>query len=266
MNKDKYTLNDLIELMKTLRSSNGCPWDREQTHESLKRYFIEETYEVLEAIDEKSKEMLCEELGDVLLQVVFHAKIAEENGDFNIDDVITGITKKMYSRHMHVFGNDKAETAEDVLNNWEVTKRKEKELDSYTAELRRIGKNLPALMRSFKVQQKATEVGFDWDNVEDAMKKVHEEIKELSDAQNSGNIQNMSEELGDLLFAVVNVSRFLKVHPELALNDTIEKFINRFEYIEKTARENGKNMEEMSLEEMDLLWNQAKTHIFEKKD
>ncbi len=266
MNKDKYTFDDLVEVMRILRSDRGCPWDREQTHESLKRYLIEETYEVLEAIDKISKDLLCEELGDLLLQVIFHARIAEENNHFDIGDVITGITKKMYSRHTHVFGSDKADTAEDVVNNWEIVKRKEKQLHNYTDGLKSIAKNLPALMRSFKVQQKAAEVGFDWDTVKDAMEKVYEEIDELNEAQQSGNADKMSEELGDLLFAVVNVSRFLKVHPELALSLTIEKFIKRFEYIEKTAVQKGKKMEQMSLEEMDLLWNEAKTHIFEKKD
>jgi tetrapyrrole methylase family protein/MazG family protein len=266
MRKDKYNFDELLEIMKVLRSENGCPWDREQTHDSLKRYLIEETYEVLEAIDKKNKDMICEELGDLLLQIVFHAQIAEENGEFDINDIITGISQKMYDRHTHVFGSDKAETADDVVNNWEVIKRKEKKIDTYTEDLRKIARNLPALMRSYKVQQKAAKVGFDWDDVKDAMEKVYEEINELNEAREAQNIENISEELGDLLFAVVNVSRFLDVHPELALNATVEKFINRFEYIEKTAAKNGNKMENMMLKEMDSLWNEAKTHIFEKKD
>lgn len=266
MYKDRYTFDDLLKIMKILRDKNGCPWDREQTHDSLKRYLIEETYEVLEAIDKKNKDMLCEELGDLLLQIVFHARIAEEIGDFNMDDIITGISKKMYFRHTHVFGNDKAETAEDVVNNWEIIKREEKHIKTYTEELRNVPQNLPALMRSYKVQQKAAKSGFDWDNVKGAMEKVYEEIEELNNAQQEQNVEEVSEELGDLLFAVVNVSRFLDVHPELALNETTEKFIKRFEYIEKTASKMGKNMEEMTLKEMDLLWNEAKTHIFQKKD
>lgn len=266
MRKEKYTFDDLLEIMKILRSENGCPWDREQTHDSIKKYLIEETYEVLEAIDEQNKDMLCEELGDLLLQIVFHAQIAKENGDFDINDVINGISKKMYDRHTHVFGDDKAETADDVLKNWEVIKRKEKSIETYTEDLRKIARNLPALMRSYKVQQKAAKVGFDWDNIKYAMDKVYEEIDELNTARETQNIENISEELGDLLFAVVNVSRFLDVDPELALNATVEKFINRFEYIEKNASENGKNLKNMTLNEMDSLWNEAKTHIFEKKD
>ena len=262
MYKDKYNFDELLEIMKILRSEGGCPWDRKQTHESLKRYLIEETYEVLEAIDMKNKDMLCEELGDLLLQVVFHASIAQENKECTIDDIITGISKKMYFRHTHVFGDAKAETADDVVKNWELIKRKEKNLESYTGELKSIPKNLPALMRSYKVQQKASKVGFDWNQIEDAMKKVHEELEELNDARKNKDAENISEELGDLLFAVVNVSRFLDVHPELALSATIEKFIRRFEYIEKKGAEKSKSMEEMSLEEMDLLWEEAKTHNF----
>lgn len=259
MNKDNYKFYDLVEIMKILRSENGCPWDREQTHESIKRYLIEETYEVLEAIDNRDKSLLCEELGDLLLQIVFHARIAEENKDFDIDDIIAGISKKMYSRHTHVFGKDIAKTADDVLQNWDKIKRDEKHINSYTGEMRSIAKNLPALMRSYKVQHKAAKVGFDWDNVDDAIAKVYEELEELKMAKENGEKEEMHEELGDLLFAVVNVSRFLEVHPELALSDTVEKFIRRFEYIEKTAANNRKNIEEMSLKEMDDLWNQSKS-------
>ncbi|MGE5473697.1 MAG: nucleoside triphosphate pyrophosphohydrolase [Ignavibacteriales bacterium] len=259
MKKDSYKFYDLVEIMEVLRSENGCPWDREQTHESIKRYLIEETYEVLEAIDKKDKSLLCEELGDLMLQVVFHARIAEENKDFNIDDVITGISKKMYSRHTHVFGEDIAKTADDVLQNWDKIKRNEKQINSYTEEMKSIAKNLPALMRSYKVQNKAAKVGFDWDNVEDAMAKIYEELDELKIAAKNGNKDEMHEELGDLLFAVVNVSRFLEIHPELALSDTVEKFIRRFEYIEKSAAQMSKKMEEMTLKEMDNLWNQSKS-------
>ena len=266
MRKDRYSFEDLLEVMKILRSENGCPWDREQTHDSLKRYLIEETYEVLEAIDKKSKDMLCEELGDLLLQIVFHAQIAEENGEFDINDVITGISKKMYDRHTHVFGEDKAETAQDVVNNWEVIKRKEKRIETYTEDLRKIAPNLPALMRSYKVQQKAAKAGFDWNDIKDVIDKVYEEINELNSAREAQDIEKVSEELGDLLFSVVNVSRFLNVHPELALNATVEKFINRFEYIEKTVSKEGRKLENLSLKEMNLLWDDAKTHIFKKKD
>lgn len=259
MKKDNYKFYDLVEIMKTLRSENGCPWDREQTHESLKRYLIEETYEVLEAIDNGDKSLLCEELGDLLLQIVSHARIAEDNKDFDIDDVITGISKKMYSRHTHVFGKDKAETADDVLENWDKIKRNEKHINTYTGEMKSIAKNLPALMRSYKVQKKAAKVGFDWDNADDAVKKVYEELEELKMARQSGRKEEMYEEMGDLLFAVVNVSRFLEIHPELALSDCVEKFIKRFDYIEKSAIDKGKKLEEMTLKEMDELWNRSKS-------
>jgi len=259
MIKEKYTFYDLVEIMKILRSENGCPWDREQTHESLKKYLIEETYEVLEAIDKRDRFLICEELGDLLLQIVFHARIAEENNDFDIDDVITGISKKMYSRHTHVFGEDIAKTADDVLQNWDKIKRNEKHISTYTDEMRSIARNLPALMRSYKVQHKAAKVGFDWDDVDDAMAKVYEELEEVKIARKNNDEQEMHEEIGDLLFAVVNVSRFLKVHPELALADSVDKFIKRFDYIEKNAVANGKKLEEMSLKEMDDLWNQSKS-------
>jgi len=259
MKKEKYKFYDLVEIMKILRSEGGCPWDREQTHESLKKYLIEETYEVLEAIDKGDKALLCEELGDLLLQIVFHARIAEENNDFNIDEVNTGICKKMYSRHTHVFGEDKADTSDDVLKNWDKIKRNEKQISTYTGEMKSIAKNLPALMRSYKVQHKAAKVGFDWDNVDDAMAKVYEEIGELKNARQNGNKEEMHEEMGDLLFAVVNVSRFLDIHPELALSDSVEKFLRRFDYIEKNAIKNGKILEEMTLKEMDDLWNQSKS-------
>lgn len=264
MLKERYEFKDLIEIMKLLRSENGCPWDREQTHESLKKYLIEETYEVLEVVDLKDNKRLCEELGDVLLQIVFHAQIAQEDDTFDINDVITGICRKMVSRHTHVFGDAKADTPDEVLVNWEAIKKKEKGIESQTAVLKDVPSNLPALMRSFKVQQKAAQVGFDWDNVEDVFKKVEEEINELKEVFRSNNMERITDETGDALFAIVNLARFLKVQPELALTGTINKFINRFEYIEKSGAQVGKKLEDMTLEEMDKLWNEAKIHISEK--
>ncbi|SHK21618.1 bifunctional methyltransferase/pyrophosphohydrolase YabN [Paramaledivibacter caminithermalis] len=254
----KYKMHNLVDIMKKLRSNEGCPWDRKQDHQSLKPYLIEESYEVLEALEKDDIELLEEELGDLLLQIVFHSQIASENGYFNITDVITGICRKLINRHPHVFGNLKVQTAEKVLINWEEIKRREKEENSYTESLARIPKQLPALMKSYKIQQKAAKVGFDWDNVYGAMEKVSEELQELTDALNSDNKDKIYEEIGDLLFAVVNVARFFKIRPELALNSTIDKFIKRFSYIEQTAKENNQKMEEMTLEEMDSLWNQAK--------
>ncbi|HPP36832.1 MAG TPA: nucleoside triphosphate pyrophosphohydrolase, partial [Clostridiales bacterium] len=183
--KEKYGFDDLLEIMARLRGENGCPWDKEQTHESLRIYMIEETYEVLEALDSGDKGRFCNELGDLLLQIVFHAQIAKENGDFDIGDVTTEVCKKLISRHPHIFGNVKADTAEEVIENWEAIKKKEKKLKSQTGVLKDVPKNLPALMRSYKVQQKAAQVGFDWDNIEDVFRKVEEEIQELRDVYKS---------------------------------------------------------------------------------
>ena len=260
MLKDKYTFSDLVDIMKLLRSENGCPWDREQTHESLKKYLIEETYEVLEVIDLNDKKRLCEELGDLLLQIVFHAQIAKEEATFTIDDVITGVCRKMVVRHPHVFGEVKAETSDEVLTNWEQIKKKEKGIESQTDVLKDVPSNLPALMRSYKVQQKAAQVGFDWNNIEDVFKKLEEEIIELKDVYKSKDVERITDEVGDVLFSIVNLSRFLKVQPELALTSSINKFISRFEYIETESRKEGKKLEDMSLEEMDELWNKAKIH------
>ena len=265
MLKEKYEFKDLLDIMKLLRSENGCPWDRVQTHDSLKKYLIEETYEVLEAIDLKDSKKISEELGDLLLQIIFHAQIAEEEGAFNINDVITGISRKMILRHTHVFGADKADTPDEVVDNWEVIKKKEKGIESQTGVLKDVPSNLPALMRSYKVQQKAAQVGFDWDNSDDVFNKVDEEICELKDVYKSENMERIYDEIGDVFFSLVNLSRFLKVQPELALTGTINKFIKRFEFIESESKRDGKKLEEMSLAEMDELWNKAKRHISESE-
>ena len=259
--KEKYTLNDLVDIMRLLRSPEGCPWDREQTHQSLKKYLIEETYEVLEAIDMKDDKKIYDELGDLLLQIVFHAQIADEEGRFNIDDVITAVCRKMIMRHTHVFGNDQADTADQVVDNWESLKKKEKGITNHTDVLKDVPSNLPALMRSYKVQQKAAQVGFDWDNIEDVINKVEEEISEIKDVYKSKNVERITDEIGDALFALVNLARFLGIQPELALTGTINKYIKRFEFIEKEAMSKGKRLEDMQLSEMDELWNKAKTEI-----
>lgn len=259
--KEKYSFDDLLEIMARLRGENGCPWDREQTHESLRIYLLEEAYEVLEALNAGDMHKFCNELGDLLLQIVFHAQIAKENGVFDIEDVTTEVCSKLISRHPHIFGNVKADTAEQVLENWEAIKKKEKKIDSQTGVLKDVPSNLPALMRSYKVQQKAAQVGFDWDNIEDVFRKVDEEIQELKDVYKSKNMERITDELGDTFFALVNLSRFLKVQPELALTGTIRKFINRFEYIEQQSRKAGKRLEDMSLAEMDELWNEAKEKL-----
>ncbi len=254
----KYKMDNLVSIMEQLRSKEGCPWDREQDHQSLKPYLIEESYEVLEALENDDMELLEEELGDLLLQIIFHSQIARENGYFNISDVITGICNKLTSRHPHVFGELEVNSSEKVLINWEAIKREEKEEKSHTESLMRIPKQLPALMKSYKIQGKAAKVGFDWENVHGALEKVSEELQELVDVLDSDNKDEINEEVGDLLFAVVNVARFLKVRPELALNKTIEKFIRRFKFIEETSGKNNQKMEQMTLEEMDKLWNLAK--------
>jgi tetrapyrrole methylase family protein / MazG family protein len=264
MLKDKYDLQDLMEIMKLLRSENGCPWDREQTHESLKKYLIEETYEVLEVIDLNDKDRLCEELGDLLLQIVFHARIASEEGTFDMCDVITGISRKMVQRHTHVFGDAKADTPDEVVSNWEAIKKREKGMESQTSVLKGVPANLPALMRSYKVQQKAAQVGFDWEHAEDVLEKVKEEILELEDVYNSKNVERITDEMGDVLFSLVNLSRFLKIQPELALTGTVNKFIKRFEYVEQESTKAGKKLEEMTLAEMDELWEKAKIHNSER--
>jgi tetrapyrrole methylase family protein/MazG family protein len=254
-NKDFY---DLIDIMEKLRGQNGCPWDKEQTHESLKRYLVEECYEVLEAIDEEDEEKIREELGDVLLQVVFHSVIGEKEGNFTINNVIEGICNKMIQRHPHVFGDTTAETSKQVLDNWEDIKRQEQGIGSLTEEMKHIAKNLPALMRAEKVQSKAKKVGFDWDRVEDAFDKVLEEFKELKEVYNGESKARILEEMGDLLFSVVNVCRFLQLNPEEALNNTTKKFIDRFQFIEEAATEKGIKLEDMTLKQMDDLWNKAK--------
>jgi len=264
MLKDRYDFKELLDIMALLRGENGCPWDKEQDHTSLKRYLIEEAYEVLEQIDAKDKDKLCDELGDLLLQVVFHSQIARENGDFDMDDVITGICRKLISRHTHIFGNDKADTADEVLQNWEKIKKKEKGFESQTGILKDVPSNLPALMRSFKVQQKAAQVGFDWDDLEDVMAKVEEEIQELKDVYKSKNVERITDEMGDAFFSLVNLARFLKVQPELALTGTINKFIKRFEYIELESGKAGRKLEDMSLAEMNELWDEAKIQLSEK--
>ena len=253
--KDFY---DLLNITKVLRSENGCPWDREQTHESLKRYLIEESYEVLEAIDDKDYDELVEELGDVLFQIIFHAQIGSEEGFFNINDVLKVVCMKMINRHPHVFGSISVNTSDQVVDNWDKIKRKEQGLKSYTDELKHVPKNLPALMRAEKVQKKAAKVGFDWDKVEDALDKVIEEYYEVKDAYKGEKRAKILEEIGDLIFASVNVARFLDIDPEFALNYTIEKFINRFAYIETSARSRNIDMKNMTLEQMDQLWEKSK--------
>ena len=259
MEEKRYTFDDLLDSMKQLRSDDGCPWDREQTYESLKKYVIEETYEVIEAVDLQDRRKLCEELGDLLLQVVFYAQIAKEKNEFGMADVIDGICRKLIHRHPHVFGDVVAETPDQVMENWEAIKKEEKGISSQTELLKDVPANLPALMRSYKVQEKAAQVGFDWTEVDDVFNKVLEEVQEIKEVYKSKNVARISEEIGDALFSLVNLSRFFDIQPELALTATTEKFIKRFSYIERESRKAGRKLEEMSLKEMDQLWDKSKT-------
>jgi len=258
VSNNNYDFMDLLDIMDKLRGEEGCPWDKEQTHTSLKKYLIEESYEVIEAIDNKDVDMLIEELGDVLLQVIFHSQIGKEEGFFEIKDVIQSICDKMINRHPHVFSDLEINNSNEVLENWDKIKSIEQGNKTYTDSIRHIAKTLPALMRADKVQKKAAKVGFDWDNIEDAMKKIIEEYKEIEDVYKSKNKVKILEEIGDLLFSVVNVARFLDIDPENALNYSIDKFINRFQYIEDESISMGRNLDNMSLEEMDELWKEAK--------
>jgi tetrapyrrole methylase family protein/MazG family protein len=259
-----WPLDPIVKVMETLRSDKGCPWDREQTPASLRPYVIEEAYEVVDAIDKGSPDMIQEELGDLLLQVVFHAQIGREEGTFDMNSIIDGIVEKMIRRHPHVFGNADIKTAEGVLVTWEKIKEEERR-DGPRSILDGIPGNLPALTRAYKVQKKAAKVGFDWDNINGAMEKVFEELDEVkeevakfSEKIASEDMENIEEELGDLLFALVNVARFLKIEPEVALTGTINKFYRRFHRIEEEARRLGLILEEMTLEEMDKIWEAAK--------
>ena len=254
--KDSYGVKDLEEIVRILRAPGGCPWDAEQTHQSIRRNFLEEAYEAVEAIDEDSPEHLEEELGDVLLQVVMHARMEEEAGRFNLDGVADGICKKLVYRHPHVFGDVSVSGTGEVLSNWEALKRKEKGQATNTDALEAVARSLPALWRAEKVQKKARKAGFDWPDISGALDKLTEELSELKEAVATGG--NVAEELGDLLFSAVNAARFLKVDPEDALNGATDKFIGRFRRVEAGAAGQGKAMEDMSLAELDQLWDRAK--------
>ena len=252
----KSELQTLVEIMSRLRGEDGCPWDKEQTRESLKPFLIEETYEVMEAIDEGNPEKIKEELGDLLFQIVFHCQIARERNEFDMNDVIQGIGKKMTGRHPHVFGGERYGTPEEVLKQWEERKREEgKNRESI---LEGIPKQLPSLLKAHRIQSRAARVGFDWERVEDVLRKLDEELSEFREALARKDRGEIEDELGDIFFVLVNISRFVGVNPEDALRKTISKFISRFRYIEMKAAESEKHLSEMTLEEMDALWDEAK--------
>lgn len=260
--KSSYTIEDLERIVTILRSPDGCPWDREQTHQSLQSGMLEETHEALDAIRREDVPGMREELGDVLLQVVFHSDIERERGSFNFDDVVTDICRKLIVRHPHVFGDVQANTTDQVLLNWDAIKRKTKGDASGDASraslLRNLPATLPALMRAAKVQTRAKRAGFDWPEVSGAFQALTDETRELQEAMQQNDPAAIQEELGDLLFSAVNVSRFVDVDAEQALTASTDKFIRRFEQMEQLAIARGLDMDNATLEEWDALWNEVK--------
>ncbi len=254
--KNEYNFEDLCMIMELLRSEGGCPWDREQTHESIRRDFIEETYEVIEAIDTKDPALLREELGDVLLQVVFHTRIEEEAGSFYMKDVLTEICAKLIHRHPHIFSDVIAENSEKVLSNWEIIKNEEKQRETVTSRLRSVPPSLPALMKAAKVGKRAA--CFDFPTKESAFDKIEEERLEIADAMKKGDSELLEEEIGDLLFSVANFARKCGVDPEMALNSATKKFVDRFEELENAAYQMGEDIQKMSQSRLDDIWNQQK--------
>ena len=246
----------LLNIMEKLRGDGGCPWDKEQTRESLKPFILEEAYELIEAIESGDPEKMKEELGDLLFQIVFQCQVAKERKEFEISDVIEKITKKMITRHPHVFGEAEYRTSAEVIVQWEEQKKLEgKRRESI---LEGVPEALPSLLRAHRLQNRAASVGFDWNKVGDALKKLDEELKEFKKALETKEKNEIGEELGDILFMLVNVSRFIGVNPEDALRKTIAKFISRFRYIEMKAADNGRKLSDMTLSEMDKLWEEAK--------
>ncbi len=256
--KNNYVFDDLVKIVAVLRGEGGCPWDAVQTHLTIKKDLIEETYEVIEAINKDDKTLLCEELGDLMLQVVFHSQIETEAGSFGIDEICDGICKKLIERHPHVFGEVNVSGVDDVLTNWDDIKRKTKNQKTTTQAMQAVPRELPALMRSTKIQKKAAKAGFDWDNISGALDKLEEEIAELREAVSDQDDAASFDELGDVLFSAVNVSRFIDIDAEEALTASTDKFFNRFSIVEQLAEKRGIDMKNTSLEELDKLWDEAK--------
>ncbi len=266
MDNEFKGFDGLLSIMKQLRAPGGCPWDREQSKETLKPYVIEEAYEVVEAIDDGDPLELKEELGDLLLQVVFLSELADEKGEFNIDGVIEGISEKLVRRHPHVFGDEKSETAEEVVKNWASIKIDEKREKGKKSVLDGVPVHMPALLRAHRLTEKAARVGFDWSHIDEVFKKLEEEIGEFEEAVSSKNTEKVEDELGDVIFALVNIARFLEVNPEEALKGTVRKFVRRFSYIEEGLEKRGVDIREAGLEVMENLWNEAKREEVEKEE
>jgi len=253
----KRSFDELVALMTTLRGPDGCPWDRKQTFESLKPFIVEEAYEVVDAIDRGDRHALAEELGDFLLQAVFVAELAREEGSFDIGDVITTIHEKLVRRHPHVFGDVEAKDAEQVLVNWEKLKNEERKAENKSV-LAGVPQSLPALLKASRLTEKAARVGFDWRRAEDVFAKIEEEAGELREAVDAKDQQKIHDEVGDLLFSIANIARKLGVNAEEALQSSNRKFISRFESMERTVRSDGRNLDQLTLEQMDSLWDEAK--------
>jgi tetrapyrrole methylase family protein / MazG family protein len=252
-NRPLYTLREIASI---LRAENGCAWDRAQNSKTLKSYLIEEAYELYDAIESDDTKSMKEELGDVLYQVYAHAQIAEEEGRFTVDDVARGIAEKLIRRHPHVFGDEGQKDKEQVSIDWEKIKKKEKE--AHQSILDGVPGHVPALQKAYRVQQKVSRIGFDWDRIDDVVTKLDEEIAEFKEALASESRENLMEEMGDILFTLTNISRFLSINPEEALKKTVDKFMARFRFVEDETRNSGKSLEQMSLAEMDALWEKAK--------
>ncbi len=259
----KAEFGRLVEIMEKLRGPDGCPWDREQTHDSLRQYLLEETYEVLELIDEARYDELKNELGDLLLQVIFHSQIAAEDGRFTIKEVLENINKKLIHRHPNVFGDKVIRNAAEQTVNWEKMKKIE---NTDRSVIDGVPKELPALLRSHRIQAKAATVGFDWDKAESVWEKLMEELDELKQAIDSKNQAHIQEEFGDLLFTVVNLSRFIQVNPEDSLRQAIEKFSDRFKKVEQEIKKSNNDFKNMTLQEMDQIWDQIKERLKNQKE
>ncbi len=259
--KDRYSIGDLLDIVKLLRGEGGCPWDMEQTHESIKKDFLEETCEVIEAIELKDTALLREELGDVLLQVVFHTRIEEEKSAFNFDDVCDEVCKKLIVRHPHVFGEVTADTTDEVLKNWDSIKMETKGQETYTDTLASVAKTLPALMRAQKVGKRAMRAGMDFRCAEDAISCIVNEKAELDKAVSGGDQAEIEEEMGDLLFSCVNAARHLGIDAESALKSATEKFIKRFSVTEQLVKADDIDMKTLPIEKLDVYWEKAKTII-----
>lgn len=247
--------DELVSIVKRLRADDGCPWDKKQTHGSLLPYFLEEAYEVIETVDDEDWDTLVEELGDILLHVVFQARIAEENGEFKLESILKTVNTKLVQRHPHVFGDTAAEGPFHAKVNWEAAKQKEK---GRASRLEGVPRTLPSLVRALRLQQKASYAGFDWDKIDDVWQKVQEELQELKDAEAKGTRKETEEEVGDVLFALVNLCRFLDISPEDALRKSNQKFTLRFQKVESELRKRGQSLEQAELETMDRIWNEVK--------